>query len=359
MNNTGDNIHKGQGPHSANAGGKRKINFKDQRKDKKKPKPSNVNTAQTETQDTPSYAQSSAPSYVLTDVGTALLPSLHRPNNTSFGRAATSDDEDEDEDDDDDDSDVEIVINPTKVIIDMTRNKTCLEMEGLASVDIYGHSFRALFHERQTCEIEPSYRFILLKNLIVVFQGLVLFEDCLEKRAFGNHWKSQDKLIVGSILQDALGYEVRTPDDNQTLYTIATKYKAARTNFILEQLRNGNKPTDPQNPKQALLIQLIDRQIVFDWTKSTLVSKNERPFGMARVAIRARTVKKTLVEPRAGILVVCTQSSPRWCRPSYGAPPPCAPGTWSGGSEGSRSVNPPNRLRSSRKWRRRVTLLSV
>lgn len=290
---TNDNTNMGTGSQSSKVGGKRKRKSKSHYKGNKKPfNPINSGTQETDDPFTPASAPAYAASYIQTNAGTALVPSFERTKDSSFGHAAASDDED-------DESEVEITLVPKKVIIDMTKGKSCLEMEGLAPVGVYGFVFHALLHERQTCDTEPSYKVIVLKNLIALFQALLLFEDCLAARPYGGHWNLQVLKIASSTLQGALGYEVRTNEDNETLYITTCKYKAARTKFILSQLRDGNEPEDPKGPGEALLIQLIDRKIVYDYTKSPLISKLKKPAGMARVALRAQTVKDTLADAAA------------------------------------------------------------
>lgn len=276
---------------SPKAGDKRKNQDEGIRQGKEKQsKPSNIATPEIETQVAPSYAPSCAPSYLLTDAGTALIPNLQRPNNTSLGRAAFLDN------DDDSDSEVEVNLIFPKKVIDKSISSACLEMDGLTLPDIDGDVFHALFHERQTGETEPSYRVVALKNLIDLFQACVLFEDCSTKPAFGDSWHWQTPAIVGSRLLVALGYHVKNYKDNNILHIITKKYKIARTKFILNQLREGKDPQDPKDPQEALLIQLIDRKIVFDYTKSLFITKLELPKGMHRVARRVQTVTNTLAD---------------------------------------------------------------
>lgn len=103
-------------------------------------------------------------------------------------------------------------------------------------------------------------------NLVVVFQAMVLFEDCLVKCT-----KTEEKFIFQR-LQGVLGFRARRSDRSSKgiLEPLAAIYVQARTQEIVSIVRSGRLPEPPEEHLTALLVALIDRRIFFLYRKRPL-----------------------------------------------------------------------------------------
>ncbi|CAN8106001.1 unnamed protein product [Discula destructiva] len=252
-----------------------------------------------------------------TFTGKALIPALKYPFNKA-GTSTTqgflgSDDEEELESD----SDVEIIIRDVKRpktvaeleveaahkatklknIIDPYITTAYLDVDGVDLPRIRDGVLEALCHTRQASDQEPSYKPVILKNLIVIFQGMTLFEDCLLKgfRYKQSNGASLDsKRRVLSSLQKAIGYPVNGDRDNKIIYVITKEYKEARIRHIMRLQKMGKDSEQPTTPMEMLLIRLIDRCIVFGHTKEPLRNSRDERTGVKRVAARVETIEDAL-----------------------------------------------------------------
>lgn len=216
--------------------------------------------------------------------------------------------------DDDSDSDVEFILPPSRsrhsnranqstkaetIVTDPTKHKSHLDVEGVVAPSIDGFVYQAIFHTRYISEPEQSYKTVVLKNVIIAFQGLVLFEDCLVHDAFGkNLYKFKPRVL--SALQAALGFPIRHPEDKTIINVIAGEYKRGRVRHVLKRLDAGKEPEKPTNRMEALLVELIDRCLMFECSKSPVRSSKESTGGWKRVKVRENTLRTT-VASAAGI----------------------------------------------------------
>lgn len=190
----------------------------------------------------------------------------------------------------------EVVFIIRDVVIVGKDQAQCLEMEGtIGPMNINGFVRESIIHTRLAAPVQKSYKDMVTKNLIAMFQGFILFEDCLTQDAFHNIRSMKSQVLA--TLQTALGFIIRGKDDDHVLTVIKREYSIARTRKILSELRNNMIPEDPKDPMAALLVQLIDRCMIFEHLKTSMRTENDSKVGWERVEERRKTMEHTLCSP--------------------------------------------------------------
>lgn len=167
-----------------------------------------------------------------------------------------------------------------------------LNVHGCGLPCIHGPVFEAIFHTRDVTEPEQNYKPVVLKNLVAIFQGFVLFEDCFTWDGFTRFDKYMPK--ISSMLQVALGYSVRHGNDSVVLSVVSAAFKAGRTRHIMAQIVDKKEPEIPTDPMEALLVNLIDRHIEFTFSHKYLHSSKDPKIAWERVNARKDTIVASL-----------------------------------------------------------------
>lgn len=203
---------------------------------------------------------------------------------------------DDDDEDSSSDEEVEITINahqPTAA--EFVDDQEKFKIEGVIGLPgIYGPLRVKLINFRFAQEKDRSPN-VVPKNLVVLFQGHILFEDCLTSEALqqiGGARYAKSKVL--SHLQGGLGVGRSHNEDSGFVHKVMHLYKKARISAIGSALKKGKTPKDPQDPLGALLIKLIDRAIIFDFRKKPLAVFGVPFMSDEVLQQRAQLVKETL-----------------------------------------------------------------
>lgn len=169
-----------------------------------------------------------------------------------------------------------------------------LTFEGVTNVrHIDGDIRQYLFNDRfALSDKDVDYAVWVKKNLIVTFQGHLLYEDCLVTRASNNMDESKNRIL--SRLQEDVGLPVDDKNHFLLLRAVLHIYKDARVDAIARALQGGFVPQDPQDPLTALLIKLIDRYIMYSTDKIPLRSMPPTNTVLERVEQRSKLLRDTL-----------------------------------------------------------------
>lgn len=101
------------------------------------------------------------------------------------------------------------------------------------------------------------------KNLIILFQGHLLLEDCLVKDIGINYSARRRKTNrVYAALQKALGFHTRS-NSNRGIMMLLKLCSEAREEEILRHAKFANEPPMGNSDQNALLLMLVDRYIMF------------------------------------------------------------------------------------------------
>ncbi|KAL1862815.1 hypothetical protein Daus18300_008311 [Diaporthe australafricana] len=176
----------------------------------------------------------------------------------------------------------EFMVNGT--VIDDTDKY--MRFEGVTNVPhIFGEAREYLFNSRFVLSgNDTDYSVWVKKNLILAFQGHVLYEDCLS-RGVASRTQSLSQL------QSDIGPAVQRGKYYVFLPAILRIYKQARVDVIARALQRGELPQDPQDSLTAVLIQLIDRAIMFSTTKAPLRKTPSTNTVQERIEQRSRTLR--------------------------------------------------------------------
>ncbi|KUI59796.1 hypothetical protein VP1G_07032 [Cytospora mali] len=125
-----------------------------------------------------------------------------------------------------------------------------------------------LLFDRTHASPGESYNVTVQKNVNIVFHANILYEDCLTLETAPN---SKDKDTVMINLQNLAGIKPRRRTwAGCYAANILESYTAARTEYIIQCVRNGEIPPTPEDPLTANLLLLINRRIVLLFTGKTL-----------------------------------------------------------------------------------------
>lgn len=187
-----------------------------------------------------------------------------------------------------------LVLNNGKAIYN---TRVFLTFEGVTNVpSIEGDALRYLFNPRFAMSRNDKYYSAWVKkNLIVAFQGCVLYEDCLVHEAL-KPFGGQNQRIL-SQLQGDIGIVTPRVGHCSVLYFLLKTYKVAREDVIAKALQGGQLPEKPHDPLTALLIDLIDRYIMFRYDKVPLCSTPLMITAMERLEQRSKTMRDALAAP--------------------------------------------------------------
>lgn len=187
-----------------------------------------------------------------------------------------------------------LILNNGKAIYN---TKVFLTFEGVTNVPhIEGDALRYLFNPRfATSRNDKDYSVWVKKNLIVAFQGCVLYEDCLTYEAL-KPFGGQNQRIL-SRLQGDIGIAVQHARHCSVLYFLLMTYNQARVDMIAKALQGGQLPESPRDPLTVLLIELIDQYIMFKYDKVPLHSTPSTNTALDRVEQRSKTMRDTLADP--------------------------------------------------------------
>ncbi|KAJ0118868.1 feruloyl esterase B-2 [Diaporthe amygdali] len=171
-----------------------------------------------------------------------------------------------------------------------------LTFEGVTNVGyIDGVIRQYLFDERfAMSDKDTDYAVWVKKNLIVAFQAHVLYEDCLTPKSYNNLAESKHRVM--SQLQQDIGITAKHKGHCEILLSVLTIYKNARIYEIANTLQRGRLPQDPQDPLTSLLIELIDRYIMYNFIKTPLRSVPSKDSVSERVEQRSNTLRRTLAD---------------------------------------------------------------
>lgn len=130
------------------------------------------------------------------------------------------------------------------------------------------------------------------KNLIILFQTCILFEDCLDMAARKSH-KLKKRKVVHAILR-TMGTLPADFKGLNAIYFLLRTYGAARQAEIRRLRKLGETPVAPANPRTALLTRLIDRYLVFKDTRTPIPQPSNSEDLDDRVSERVQTLQVSL-----------------------------------------------------------------
>lgn len=175
-----------------------------------------------------------------------------------------------------------------------------LTFEGVTNVRRFdGAILRYLFNERfALSETDNDYGTWVKKNLIVAFQGHVLYEDCLSAviRNLDGKRGHLEGLIL-SKLQGDVGLSVGYETHFLQVRAILEAYKHARIDVIAKAVQANQVPKDPSDRLTALLLELIDYYIMYKTSKIPLKNGPLLPVDRERLEEKSQTMRGKLADP--------------------------------------------------------------
>lgn len=141
----------------------------------------------------------------------------------------------------------------------------CMDCDGLAKLQKYPFGgLKQFLFDRQFASSTDDIRTVVQKNLVVLFQAHLLYEDCFTEAAVKSKKESMDCAM------QSLQAVVKMPPPNssvpankQLVAVLLEKYASARREYIIKELKGKKIPPLPEDPLTALLIKLIDRYLCF------------------------------------------------------------------------------------------------